>query len=130
MKCVLITVNAFMYIRNSLVRTQTEVTNTMSTVYTTLVCQYRHKNKGTGLVLVLRKCGVYKSDQESYKMCTVTINMKYTKCSSSHTHTEVTNTMSSVYTTLVYKYRHKNKDAGLVLVLGKCGVYKDMFLLH
>ena len=27
------------------------------------------------------------------------------------THTEVTNTMSTVYTTLDYEHRHKNKDA-------------------
>ena len=44
----------------------TEVTNNMSTVFTTLDYDYRHKNKGTGLVLVPRKCGVYKWDQKSY----------------------------------------------------------------
>ena len=38
--------------------THTEVTYTMSPVYTTLVYEYRHENKGTDLVLVLRKCGV------------------------------------------------------------------------
>ena len=30
------------------------------------------------------------------------------------THTEVTNTMSTVYTTLDYEYRHKNKSIGQV----------------
>ena len=40
------------------VLTHTEVTYTMSPVYTTLIYEYRHENKGTDLVLVLRKCGV------------------------------------------------------------------------
>ena len=40
--------------------THTEVTNVMSTVYTTLDYEYRHKNKGTGIELVPKKCGVYK----------------------------------------------------------------------
>ena len=38
----------------------------MSTVYTSLDYEYRHKNKGTGIALVPKKCGVYKWDQESY----------------------------------------------------------------
>ena len=42
--------------------THIEVTNTMTSVYTILDYDYRHKNKGTGLVLVPRKCGVYKWD--------------------------------------------------------------------
>ena len=71
---------------NFLVHTHTEVTNTMSTAYTIQDYEYRHKNKGTGLVLVSRKCGVYKWDQESYKMCTVPINMKYTQNAHPHTH--------------------------------------------
>ena len=53
-------------------------TMTMSTVYTTIDYEYRHQNKGTGLVLILGKCGVYKFDQKSYKMCTASIDMKYT----------------------------------------------------
>ena len=61
-----------------LILKHTELTNAMSNVYTTLDYEYRHKNKGTGLILVPRKCGVYKWDQESYKMCTVSNNMKYT----------------------------------------------------
>ena len=44
----------------SLEYTHTEVTNAMSTVYTTLDYGYRHKNKGIDLILVPRKCGVYK----------------------------------------------------------------------
>ena len=44
----------------SLEYTHTEVTNAMSTVYTTLDFGYRHKNKGIDLILVPRKCGVYK----------------------------------------------------------------------
>ena len=70
-----------------LILTHTEVTNAMSTVYTTLDYGYRYKNKVTGIVLVPKKCGMYKRDQESYKMCTVPIDMKYlhTKCSSPHT---------------------------------------------
>ena len=99
------------------------VTNAISIVYDTLDYEYRHKNKGTDLALVLRKCGVYTWDQESYKMCTVLIDMNvHTKYSSSHT--EVTNAMPTVYTTLDYGYRHKNKGIGLILVPRKCGVYK------
>ena len=66
--------------------THTEVTNTLSSVYTTLDYEYGHKNKGTGLVLVLRKCGMHKLDQESYKMCTVPINVKYTLNAHPHAH--------------------------------------------
>ena len=43
-----------------LILTHTEVTNTMSTVYTTLDYEYRHKNKCTDLILVPRKSRVYK----------------------------------------------------------------------
>ena len=39
--------------------THTQVTNAMSTVYTTLDYEYRHKNKGTNLDLVPKKGGVY-----------------------------------------------------------------------
>ena len=61
-----------------LILTDTEVTNTMSTVYTALDYEYWHENKGTGQVLVFRKFGVYKWDQKSYKMCIVPINnMEY-----------------------------------------------------
>ena len=71
-----------------LILTNTEVTNTMSTVYTTLDYEYRHQNKGTGLVLILGKCGVYKLDQKNYKMCTASIDMKYTlKINNAHPHT-------------------------------------------
>jgi hypothetical protein len=35
------------------------ITTTMSTVYTTLDYECRHENKGSGLILVPRKCGVY-----------------------------------------------------------------------
>ena len=69
-----------------LILTHTEVTNAMSTVYTTLDYEYRHKNKGTGLILVPRKCWVYKSDQESQKTCTVPVNMKYTQNAHPHIH--------------------------------------------
>ena len=62
-----------------LILTNTEVTNTTSNVYTTIDYKYRHQNKGSGLVLILGKCGVYKLDQKSYKMCTASIDMKYTK---------------------------------------------------
>ena len=68
-----------------LILTHTEVTNAMPTVYTTLDYGYRHKNKGTGMVLVPRKYGVYKRDQETYKMCTVPIDMKYTQNALPHT---------------------------------------------
>jgi hypothetical protein len=37
-----------------------EVTNTISTVYTTLDYEYRHENKGTDLILVPRKYWEYK----------------------------------------------------------------------
>ena len=69
-----------------LILTNTEVTNTMSNVYTTIDYEYRHQNKGTDLVLILGKCGVYKFDQKSYKMCTVSIDMKYTQNAHPHTH--------------------------------------------
>ena len=68
-----------------LILTHTEVTNAMSTVYITLDYEYRHKNKGTNLDLVPKKGGVYKRDQESYKMCTVPIDMKYTQNPYPHT---------------------------------------------
>ena len=58
----------------------------LTTVYTPLDYEYRHKNKGTGQVLVPRKYGVYKLDQKSYKMCTVLIDMKYTLNAHPHTH--------------------------------------------
>ena len=38
--------------------TLTEVTYTMSPVYTTVDYECRRENKGTNQVLVLRKCGV------------------------------------------------------------------------
>ena len=80
----------------------------------------------TGLVWILGKCGVYNWDQKSYKMCTY---MQYRLAWSTHkmlilTHTEVTNAISTVYTTLYYGYRHKNKGTGIVLVPKKCGMYK------
>ena len=53
-------------------------------------------------------------------MCTAPMNMKYTQ----NAHTEVTNTMPTVYSTLDYGYRHKNKGTDLVLVPRKSGVYK------
>ena len=69
-----------------LILTHTEVTNTMSTVYTTLDYEYWHENKGSGPVFVPRKCGVYRWHQKSYKMCTVLDSHGvHTKCSSSHT---------------------------------------------
>ena len=43
-----------------LILTHTEVTDAMPTVYTTLDHGYRHKNGGTGMVLVPRKSEVYK----------------------------------------------------------------------
>ena len=49
--------------------------------------EYRLKNKGTGLILVPRKCAVYKWDQESFKMYTVSINIKYTQNAHPHTPT-------------------------------------------
>ena len=42
------------YINYFLVCTHTEVTNTMSTVYTTLDYEYRHKNKGIDQVWYFR----------------------------------------------------------------------------
>ena len=69
-KYVPIAVNECVHVHGNLVHIHTEVTNTLSTVYTTLDYEYRHKNKGTGLDL-LRKRWVYKSDQESYKMSTI-----------------------------------------------------------
>ena len=60
--------------------------------------------------------------QKSYKMCTVltlsTHKMLILRL------TEVTNTMSTVYTTLDYEYKHGNKGTDLVLVPRKYGVYK------
>ena len=58
MKCVPIAVNACAW--EILVHTHTEVTNAMSTIYTTLDYEYRRENKGTGLILVPIKRGVYK----------------------------------------------------------------------
>ena len=81
----------------------------------------RHRNECTGMALVPRKCGVYKLDQESYKMCTITL--KYIQMLIL-THTEVTNAMPTVHTTLDYGYRHKNKRTLIILVPGKCAVYK------
>ena len=104
-----------------LILTHTEVTDAMPTVYTTLDYGYRHRNKCTGMALVPRKCGVYILDQESYKMCTITL--KYIQMLIL-THTEVTNAMPTVYTTLDYGYRHKNKCSLIILVPGKCAVYK------
>ena len=95
----------------------------LPTVYITLYYGYRHKSKGTSLILVPRKCGVYKLDQESYKMCRVSVNIEVYKMLIL-THTEVTNAMSTVYTTLYYGYRHKSKGTNLILVPRKCGVYK------
>ena len=92
-----------------LILTHTEVTNAMPTVYTTLDHGCRHRNKCTGMVLVPRKSGVYKWDQESYKMCRVSINIEVYRMLI-FTHTEVTNAMPTVYTTLDYEYRHLDKD--------------------
>ena len=77
-----------------------EVTNAMSTVYTTLDYEYKHKNKAIGQVLVSRKCGMYKWCQKIQDN-TYRTNLYgvHTKCSSSHTQ-EITNNMSTVYTTL------------------------------
>ena len=47
----------------------------------------------------------------------------HTECSSSPIRTEVTNSMSTVYTTVDYEYRHENKGTDLALVPRKCGVY-------
>ena len=98
----------------------------MSNVYTTIDYKYRHQNKGSGLVLILGKCGVYKLDQKSYKMCTASIDMKYTlKINNAHPHTHRSHQYHvHCYTTIDYEYRHQNKGTGLVLILGKCGVYK------
>ena len=53
-----------------------EVTNAMSTVYTTLDYEYKHKNKATGQVLVPTKCGEYKWDQKKkYKISTIPIKL-------------------------------------------------------
>ena len=79
-----------------LILAHSEVTNTMSTVYTTLDYECRHENKGTDLILVTRKCVVHKWDQKSYKICTVPIYIEYTQMLFL-THPEVTNTMSTVY---------------------------------
>ena len=65
--------------------THAEVTNTMSTVYTTLDYGYRHKNKGTDLILVPRNCWVYKWDQKLQNVYSIDWHEVYTKCSSSHT---------------------------------------------
>ena len=61
-----------MYAHGNLEYTHTKVTNAMPTVYTILDYEYRHKNKDTGLILVPRKCVVYKWDQKCYrnKVCT------------------------------------------------------------
>ena len=53
------------------------------------------------------------------KCVPIAVNVCTWKILSAHTHTEVTNTMSPVYTTLDYKYRHKNKGTGLVWYLQK-----------
>jgi hypothetical protein len=69
-----------------LILTHTEVTTTMSTVYTTLDYEYRHEKKGTGLILVPRKYGVYKWDQKIYKIYTVPIHIEYTQNAHTYMH--------------------------------------------
>ena len=104
-----------------LILTHSKVIDAMPTVYTTLDYGYRRRSECASISLVPRKCGVYKLDQESYKMCTITL--KYIQMLIL-THTEVTNAMPTVYTTLDYGYRHKNKCTYMGLVPRKCGVYK------
>ena len=62
----------------------------MSTVYTTLDYEYRHKNKGTGIALVPKKCGVYKWDHKKatrfVHVHAVSIDMKYTQNAHPLTH--------------------------------------------
>ena len=101
--------------------THTEVTNTMSPVYTTLVYEYRHENKGSDQFWYLESV-VCRNETKN-----ATRYVQYRFTLSTHkmhilTRTEVTNTMSPVYTTLVYEYRHENEGTDLVLVVGKCGV--------
>ena len=98
----------------------------LTTVYTTLDYEYRHKNKGTGQVLVPRKYGVYKLDQKSYKMCTVLIDMKYTLNAHPHTHRS-----HQYHVHCLHHYRLRIIiDIKIKVVvwfwylIGKCGVYK------
>ena len=51
------------------------------------------------------------------------LGMKYTQNAHPHTQNIVTNAMSTVFTTLDYGYKHKNKGIGLVMVTRKCEVY-------
>ena len=80
-----------------LILIHTEVTNSMPPVYTTQDYEYRHKNKGTDLVLVPRKFGVYKWDHQSYKiLCTVTvlIYIEYAQNAHAPSHTQKPHTFS------------------------------------
>ena len=95
----------------------------MPSVYTTLDYEYRHKNKGTGLVLALRKYEVYKMRPKIKAPRYVLYRLIY-RSTNIPTNIEVTNAMSTVYTTLDYGYGHKNKGTGIVLIPRKCGVYK------
>ena len=62
--------------------------------------------------------------KELQKYCRITVNVCTHGKFLEYIHTEVTNVMSTVYTTLDYEYRHKNKGTGIALVPKKCGVYK------
>ena len=54
------------YTQNAHPHTHREVITTMFTVYITLDYECRHENKGTDLVLVPKKCGVYELDHDMY----------------------------------------------------------------
>ena len=67
--------------------THTEVTNVMSTVYTTLDYEYRHKNKGTGIALVPKSVGCTNETKRATRCVhAVSINMKYTQNAHPLTH--------------------------------------------
>ena len=77
--------------------------------------------------LELQRCYVKNWEPKNHKMCTYLhlivaawLHGKF----SEYTHTEVINTTSTVYTTLDYEYRHKNKGTDLVLVPRMRWVYK------
>jgi hypothetical protein len=69
---------------------------------------------------------------KSYELCTIVnahnnnniIIVVNCKIMLMYTHAEVTTTISTVYTTLDFEYRHENKGTVLALVPRRCWVYE------
>ena len=86
----------------------------MTTVYTTLDYEYRHKNKRNWSDFGAQKVwGVQMRSKKLRDMYSTDEHEVYTRMLIL-TRTEVTNAMSNVYTTLDYDYRHKKKGTNQV----------------